>query len=249
MIPMLRVKGWADFQHYKGRRPPWIKLHRQLLDDYDFHRLPLASKALAPLIWLLASEHDGGAIPWVPEQVAFRVRLTEGELQQAVTPLISGGFFVMDTGRKQDASTPLAPCKQDAIAEESREEESREEAEAESRTLRRQIDRCRAEVPETYRAAVEGALRSHHNPEALAAELCMLADGGRGIAYSWEVIGRAIHEMAVAGTAVTSNILVAFCRRAAEAPKAAAGANEVERMKAAVEELDRKKQERMRRQA
>ena len=52
-------RNWARFQHYNTRRPPWIKLHRGLLDDYQFHTLPLASKALAPLLWLLASEHKG----------------------------------------------------------------------------------------------------------------------------------------------------------------------------------------------
>ena len=39
----LRVKNWAEFQHYRSRRPPWIKLHRGLLDDYAWHRLPEAS--------------------------------------------------------------------------------------------------------------------------------------------------------------------------------------------------------------
>jgi hypothetical protein len=38
----LRVKNWAEFQHYRSRRPPWIKLHRGLLDDYAWHRLPEA---------------------------------------------------------------------------------------------------------------------------------------------------------------------------------------------------------------
>ena len=30
-------KNWSQFQHYKGRRPPWIKLHRALLDEDDNH--------------------------------------------------------------------------------------------------------------------------------------------------------------------------------------------------------------------
>ena len=53
---ILRVKGWARFQHYKHRRPPWIRLYRELLDDVTWHRLPVASRALAPMLWLLASE-------------------------------------------------------------------------------------------------------------------------------------------------------------------------------------------------
>ena len=38
----LRVKNWSAFQHYRHRRPPWIKLHRGLLDDFAWHRLPEA---------------------------------------------------------------------------------------------------------------------------------------------------------------------------------------------------------------
>jgi hypothetical protein len=32
----LQVKNWRSFQHYGKRNPPWIKLHRALLDDYAF---------------------------------------------------------------------------------------------------------------------------------------------------------------------------------------------------------------------
>ena len=34
---ILRILNWEKFQHYKVRRPPWIKLHHSLLDDYAFH--------------------------------------------------------------------------------------------------------------------------------------------------------------------------------------------------------------------
>ena len=54
-------KNWVDHQHYKDRNPPWIKLHRKLLNDRAFMCLPLASKALAPLLWLLAAETKDGA--------------------------------------------------------------------------------------------------------------------------------------------------------------------------------------------
>ncbi len=102
-------KDWGSFQHYKGRRPPWIKLHRTLLDDYDFNCLPLASRALAPCLWLLASEYEGGEITATRDELAFRFRITKKELEQALSPLIEKGFFV--------ASAMLADCKQDAIPE------------------------------------------------------------------------------------------------------------------------------------
>ena len=55
----LRVNNWKKFQHYKDRNPPWIKLHRDLLRDYDFICLQDASKMQLILIWLLASQMDG----------------------------------------------------------------------------------------------------------------------------------------------------------------------------------------------
>lgn len=112
-------KKWADFQHYKDRCPPWIKLHRELLNNRDFMCLPLASKALAPLLWLLASESKTGEFDASIEELSFRLRLTTDEVSAGLKPLIDKGFFL-------DASNMLAPCLQDAIPETERETEERE---------------------------------------------------------------------------------------------------------------------------
>jgi hypothetical protein len=103
-------KGWRDFQHYTNRNPPWIRLHRRLLDDRDFHSLPLASRALAPMLWLLASESLDGSIDGDVSELAFRLRQTEKEIDAALKPLISKGFFVV----QQDASSALADCTEKA---------------------------------------------------------------------------------------------------------------------------------------
>lgn len=106
-------KNWGDFQHYKDRAPAWIKLHRGLLDNFEFHCLPLASKALAPMLWLLASEYEGGQITAGIEEMAFRFRMTPTELGDALSPLIQKGFFISSEtleACKQDASTTLAEC-------------------------------------------------------------------------------------------------------------------------------------------
>jgi hypothetical protein len=112
-------KNWLVFQHYKDRSPPWIKLHRDLLNNRDFITLPLASKALAPLLWLLASEHKDGVFDATTEELAFRLRMTEKEIDSGIKPLIRKGFFL-------DASTMLAPCLQDAIPEREGEREGEE---------------------------------------------------------------------------------------------------------------------------
>jgi hypothetical protein len=112
----LAPKNWSAFQHYKDRAPAWIKLHRGLLDDYEFHCLPVASKALAPCLWLLASEYEGGQITAPLKAIAFRLRMSEDELRTALKPLVDSGFFI-------DASGMLADCKRGACLEKEREEE------------------------------------------------------------------------------------------------------------------------------
>jgi hypothetical protein len=124
-MPIYRAKNWDKFQHYRDRTPPWIRLHRALLDDYEFHGLPDASRALAPCLWLLASEHPDpakGEIDASDEKIAFRLRMPVEKFQDAVKPLIDNGFFEME----QSASTPLAPRTQTATTETETEEETEE---------------------------------------------------------------------------------------------------------------------------
>lgn len=120
---LIAPKNWGDFQHYKDRDPPWIKLHKKLLDNFDFQSLPVASRALAPMLWLLASEHENGLIDASPEKLAFRLRQSESSIKDALKPLIEKGFFSVVQGD----SSVLAGRKQDAMPE------AEAEAEAEKR--------------------------------------------------------------------------------------------------------------------
>jgi hypothetical protein len=117
---ILKPKNWDKFQHYKDRCPPWIKLHRDLLNDRVFASLPIASKALAPLLWLLASESKDGEFDAASEELAFRLHIAIKDIESGLKPLIDNGFFI-------DASTMLAPCYQPAIPEREREGETEKE--------------------------------------------------------------------------------------------------------------------------
>ena len=108
-----RIKNWARFQHYKSRRPPWIKLHRTLLDDCIFLRLQTASRALAPLIWLLASESDDASVAGDHEELAFRLRIDKKEIDEGIKGLIASGYIE----RLHDASNALAARKQNLTTE------------------------------------------------------------------------------------------------------------------------------------
>jgi hypothetical protein len=119
---LLIPKNWDKFQHYKDRCPPWIKLHRDLLNDRIFASLPIASKAIAPLLWLLASESKDGIFDAAIEELAFRLHIASKDIEAGLKPLIDKGFFL-------DASTMLAPCLQVAIPERETEREGETEKE------------------------------------------------------------------------------------------------------------------------
>jgi uncharacterized phage protein (TIGR02220 family) len=123
-VRYLRVKNWEEFQHYKDRNPPWIKLHRTLLDDYEFSCLQDASKAHLMLIWLFASQKNGS----IPEDPAFLKKKLGLEKEPNLNLFIDHGLLIPE----QDASNTLADGKQDAPLEESykasQKQQRREEA-------------------------------------------------------------------------------------------------------------------------
>jgi hypothetical protein len=143
-LKFITPKNWSDFQHYKDRSPVWIKLHRKILDNRDFHRLPVASRALAPMLWLLASEYDGGEIPLDYDLIAFRLRMTEVEAQEALTPLIDKEFFVV----VHEASATLAEC---LPREEKSRDRERVETEKKKKSARATPDGYSAEFEEAWR--------------------------------------------------------------------------------------------------
>jgi len=123
---LLQPKNWAVFQHYKDRCPPWIKLHRDLLNNREFICLPIASKALAPMLWLLASEAKDGVFDASVEELTFRLRITEKEYRDGIKPLIDKGFFLISSG-------VLADRYQHAIPETETEGETKKEKERETK--------------------------------------------------------------------------------------------------------------------
>jgi hypothetical protein len=83
-------------------------------------RLPIASKAIAPMLWLLASESKDGVFDGSLDELVFRLHITEKEYQSGVKPLIDNNFFTVVSG-------VLAERLQDAIPETERETETKKE--------------------------------------------------------------------------------------------------------------------------
>ena len=82
----MKIKNWGKFQHFKDRRPPWIKLYRDLLDDMQWHELdPVSSKVLVTL-WLLASEDQDGCLPDT-KTLSWRMRMSEKQVSDCIFKL------------------------------------------------------------------------------------------------------------------------------------------------------------------
>jgi hypothetical protein len=148
----LTPNDWGNFQHYKDRSPAWIKLHKSLLDNYEFQCLPVASRALAPMLWLLASESKEpqiGVFEGDPEKLAFRLRISVLEIKQALKPLIESCFFSCH----QDDSNLLAE-----LLHNDSPEKRREETETETET----------ETEKTLPRAKNVSKKAEDSPEQLA---------------------------------------------------------------------------------
>ncbi|MCG8434418.1 MAG: hypothetical protein MJA83_10340 [Gammaproteobacteria bacterium] len=110
------IANFDKYQHYKDRNPPWIKLHRDILENYEFSCLQDASKAHLILIWLLASRLEN-RLPydadWIKSKIGANEKIDLDELEKT-------GFIkkISDVAeRKQFDSNPLADDKQLAMPE------------------------------------------------------------------------------------------------------------------------------------
>jgi len=91
---IVTIKNYSRFQHFKDRRPPWIKLYRELLDDRQWHDLPPECAKLLVECWLLASEqHVAGIITGDIEDIAFRLHRTAAEVWPLLQAVALHGFI------------------------------------------------------------------------------------------------------------------------------------------------------------
>lgn len=120
----MQIKNWAKFQHFKdgSRRPPWIKLYRDLLDNLEWHELPAESAKILIMLWVVASENHG-RLPDT-KKLSFRLRVTEEQLAKALSDLKEWILF-------DDISTISEGYQETRLEEKRREKEIEEEIEPE----------------------------------------------------------------------------------------------------------------------
>ena len=120
----LRVRNWEKFQHYKDRRPPWIKYHVELLQDFDLTSLDYVTQLLYDRLLLIAALTDNN-VPFSSEYIGRIAAIDEQHVAEGVEKLLEQGFLVL-CERKRSASKHLARRSAGAIPETETETEKRQ---------------------------------------------------------------------------------------------------------------------------
>lgn len=109
---MICIKNWEEFQHFKDRNPPWIKLYKTLLERRDIAMISDCNFRVLIGLWLLASEDDTreGMLPEIAD-IAFRLRKSEDEINQSIQELREFLIFsddAMISTRYQDDNSAIS---------------------------------------------------------------------------------------------------------------------------------------------
>lgn len=143
-VASIRIANWKEFQHYKERRPPWIKLHRTLLSKREWFELSADASKLLVNLWIVASEYAGGEIPKSSADLAWALRIPDPQLvTKWLNELQDKGFVELTNA---DAFTMLAERKQSGVTE----TEERQSTETDS-PVRERRPRRGAQLEEDWR--------------------------------------------------------------------------------------------------
>lgn len=110
---MFKIKEWSSYQSYKDRNPPWIRLHKRIINNYDFQKMGAEARALLPMIWLLTAEESdptSGILKMNCEEIAYRLRRDVLLIKTTTDELVRSGFI----NRVDDADADLFGVKSDS---------------------------------------------------------------------------------------------------------------------------------------
>ena len=132
-----RIKNWNKFQHFSNRKPIWIKLYRDLLENPEWFDLDGDTAKILIGLWLIASENEG----FLPDikTLSFRLRTTQAKAEQALTKLEnflepvenSDDVNMMSTNGEPNINTTSTRHQDDATEKRREEKEERRERERE----------------------------------------------------------------------------------------------------------------------
>ncbi len=76
MNQFFRIANFEKYQHYKDRKPPWIKLYREVLSEPKFFALTDAERYYLIGLFILASQHDN-RLPYNDEWLKVELKTTK----------------------------------------------------------------------------------------------------------------------------------------------------------------------------
>jgi hypothetical protein len=94
------VRNWDRFQHYKDRRPPWIKLYDSILDDEEFVALQPIARLVLIGIWQLYGRRNG-RLSARPKYIRDMLSLPRSPAQQ-IDQLVKAGFIDVVSSEPQE---------------------------------------------------------------------------------------------------------------------------------------------------
>ena len=117
MPEKFKIPHWTDYQHYKDRCPPWIKLHRCVMRNPEWVSLTDAQRGQLVGIWLLAADHNGV----IPASPCLIRKLCHMDADPDIQLFISLGFIydasMTPEWRQDDANTTCQTRARDAEAD------------------------------------------------------------------------------------------------------------------------------------
>ncbi len=114
MPAFYKIKNWEQYQHYKDRNPPWIKLYIKGEDDVlrsdDWLMANDNTKLLMIACMMIAGQKDG----LIPNRPLYIQKYANLGFLPDFKPLVESGFLVPDTPECDDnVKSLLASCQQD----------------------------------------------------------------------------------------------------------------------------------------
>lgn len=158
----IRICNWREFQHYKDRDPPWIKLHqRRLFPKRAWRELPGDPAKLLVDLWMLAAGTRDGELALALDDLAYQIRRPGARVGADLQVLEGTAFVELSTQMRAAAST--------AQADDAPEGEGETEGETEAEQRESSVASLPAAPPES--APPHGNGGSPGNPMAVLGPL------------------------------------------------------------------------------
>ena len=92
LLGTLRIRNWTKYQHYKAKRPAWVKWYRETTNNLGWLGMGDEGKLLLPYLLLVAAETEN-QIPDDPEILSLRLRLKPSTVRKGIDSMLNSGFL------------------------------------------------------------------------------------------------------------------------------------------------------------